>query len=275
MQLGIFAKTFARPTVEDVFDAVRAHGLSCVQFNLSCAGVPSLPDEIAPSLITRIHEAAQSRDIEIAAVSGTYNMIHPDQEVQQRDLRRLRTLAAACPGLGTAIITLCTGTRDAINMWQWHPENASAQAWSDLLRAMEAALRIAEEEQVTLAFEPERANVVNTAARGHALLAAMQSPRLKVVIDPANLIVPGDERRMSQVLDEAFDLLGEHIVIAHAKDRGADDTFRAAGEGILDYDHYLRLLQTRAFSGPLILHGLTEGQVNKALQFIHNKLQRR
>jgi len=57
---------------------------------------------------------------------------------------------------------------------------------------------------------------------------------MKVVIDPANLIVPGDERPMSQVLDEAFDLLGEHIVIAHAKDRGAGDTFRAAGGGILD-----------------------------------------
>ena len=83
---------------------------------------------------------------------------------------------------------------------------------------MEAALRIAEEEQVTLAFEPERANVVNTAARGHALLAAMQSRRLKVVIDPANLIVPGDKRPMRQVLDEAFDLLGEQIVIAHAKE---------------------------------------------------------
>ncbi len=37
MRLGIFAKTFTRPTVEEVFDAVRAHGLRCVQFNLSCA----------------------------------------------------------------------------------------------------------------------------------------------------------------------------------------------------------------------------------------------
>ncbi|GAC1425504.1 MAG: sugar phosphate isomerase/epimerase [Ktedonobacteraceae bacterium] len=275
MQLGIFAKTFARPTVEDVFDAVRAHGLRCVQFNLSCAGVPSLPDEIASSLLTRIREAAQSRDIEIAAVSGTYNMIHPDQEVRQRGLRRLRTLAAACQGLGTAIITLCTGTRDPIDMWHWHPENASPQSWSDLLRAMEAALRIAEEEQVMLAFEPERANVVSTAAHGHALLTAMQSPRLKVVIDPANLIVPDDARPMRQVLDETFDLLGEHIVIAHAKDRGADDSFLAAGEGILDYDHYLCLLLASAFSGPLIIHGLAEVQVDAALQFIHSKLQRR
>jgi sugar phosphate isomerase/epimerase len=160
-------------------------------------------------------------------------------------------------------------------MWHWHSENASSRAWSDLLSSMEAALRIAEEEQITLAFEPERANVVSTAAKGRALLATMQSSRLKVVFDPANLIVPGDEYQMSQVLGEAFDLLGESIIIAHAKDRGADDTFRAAGEGILDYDQYVRLLRAAGFNGPLILHGLTEEQVDAALQFLRDKLQRR
>ena len=274
MRLGIFARTFSRPTVEEVFDAVKEHGLDCVQFNMVCAGLPALPDDISPSLAMRIQEAAMSRGIEIAAVSGTYNMAHPDPEARQAGLRRLRILAAACHGIGTSIITLCTGTRDREDMWRWHPENASSQAWSDLLSSMEAALRIAEEEQVTLAFEPERANVVSTAAKGHALLAAMQSPRLKVVIDPANLIVPGDEHQMSQmtrVLDEAFDLLGEYIVIAHAKDRGADDTFRAVGEGILDYDQYVRLLRAAAFDGPLILHGLTEDQIDAALQFLRDK----
>ena len=272
MRLGIFAKTFARPRLEDVFDAVRAHNLDCVQFNLVCAGQPALPDEIAVSLVTRIREASISRGIEIVAVSGTYNMIHPDLEVRQAGLRRLRVLASACHSMGTSVITLCTGTRDPKNMWRWHPENASSQAWSDLLSSMEAALRIAEEELVTLAFEPERANVVNTAAKGHALLAAMQSPHLKVVIDPANLIVAGDRGRMSRVLHGAFDLLGENIIIAHAKDRGIDDSFQAAGEGILDYDQYVHLLRRVTFNGPLILHGLTEGQVDAARRFLCGKL---
>ncbi len=275
MRLGIFARTFSRPTVEGVFDAVKEHGLDCVQFNMACAGLPSLPDYIASSLVTHIHDASMSRGIEIAAVSGTYNMIHPDPQVRQADLRRLQILAAACHGMGTSVITLCTGTRDPEDMWRWHPENASSQAWSDLLFSMDAAVRIAEKEQVTLAFEPESANVVSTAAKGHALLAVMHSPHLKVVIDPANLIDPGDERQMSQVLDEAFDLLEEHIVLAHAKDRGSDGTFKAAGEGILNYDQYVRLLRAAAFDGPLILHGLTEGQVDATLEFLRGKLQRR
>ncbi len=274
MRLGIFAKTFARSTIEGVFDAVRGHGLDCVQFNMACAGLPTLPEEIAPSLIIHIHEAAASRGIQIAAVSGTYNMIHPDPLMQESGLRRLRILAAACQKLETRVITLCTGTCDAEDMWRWHPENASAGAWSALLHAMEAALHIAEEEQVTLAFEPERANVVSNAVQGRRLLDAMQSSRLKVVMDPANLIMPSDERKRSEVLDEAFGLLGEHIVIAHAKDRGADDAVRAAGEGIVDYERYIRLLQGIDFTGPLILHGLREEQVDIALQFLSSKLQR-
>lgn len=42
MWLGIFAKTFSRPSLEETLDAVRAHGLGCVQFNMTCAGLPAL-----------------------------------------------------------------------------------------------------------------------------------------------------------------------------------------------------------------------------------------
>ena len=170
------------------------------------------------------------------------------------------------------MITLCTGTRDPEDMWRWHPENASSQAWSDLLFSMEAALRIAEEEQMTLAFEPEPANVVSTAAKGHALLAAMQSSRLKVVMDPANLIMSENKQQMYHVLDEAFELLGEHIVLAHAKDRGPDDTFRAAGSGILDYDYYLHHLEAVTTEVPLIIHGLGEAQVDATVGFLRERL---
>lgn len=272
MKLGIFAKTFERPTVEGVFEAVRQEGLRCVQFNMACAGLPSMPDAINAALSARIRQAAAKAEIEMVAVSGTYNMIHPDLAVRQQGLRRLRTLAAACHELGTEVITLCTGTRDPLDMWHWHPDNNSPAAWADLLQAMEAALTIAEAEQVILAFEPERANVVQSAARGQALLQAMRSPRLKVVLDPANIIRPGEIQVQRRVVEEAFNLLGEQIIIAHAKDRAADDSFAVAGQGILDYDHYLRLLTAQGFSGPLILHGLAETEVGATMRFLQHRL---
>ena len=272
MQLGIFARTFPRPTLAETFDAVVAHKLHCVQFNMACVGLPSLPDHIESDVITYIHKEATSRQIRIAAVSGTYNMIHPDPKQRQAGLRRLRVLASACKYMGTFVITLCTGTRDPQNMWRWHPENTSPHAWEDLLNSMDAALHIAEEEDVILAFEPERANVINTAARGRALLDAMQSRHLKVIMDPANLIVAGNKQQMHHALDEAFEVLGEYIVLAHAKDIGPDNTFRAAGSGILDYDYYLHHLEAATVKVPLIIHGLSESQVDAAVGFLRQRL---
>jgi sugar phosphate isomerase/epimerase len=275
MQLGIFARTFPRPTLEATFDAVVAHELHCVQFNMACVGLPSLPDHIEDDISARIRMEAASRQISIAAVSGTYNMIHPDLMQRQAGLQRLRVLASVCKHMGTSVITLCTGTRDPENMWRWNPENTSPQAWEDLLNAMDAALHIAEEEDIILAFEPERANVINTAARGRTLLDAMQSHHLKVIMDPANLIVSENKQHMHYVLDEAFELLGEYIVLAHAKDIGPDNTFRAAGSGILDYDYYLHHLEAVAVEVPLIIHGLREAQVDAAIGFLRERLPRR
>lgn len=272
MYPGIFAKTFPRPSVEEVFDAMRVHGLEHTQFNLSCVGLPSMPEEIDPGVAYRVREAAAERGVIISVVSGTFNMIHPDEEERRAGLRRLEVLAASCDGLGTSTITLCTGTRDSENMWRHHPANDAPEAWSDLLSSMQLALNAAEEHGVTLAFEPEPGNVVSSAARGRRLLDEMDSPRLKVIVDAANLLQAEGPARAEDTLGEAFELLGEDLVIAHAKDLAASGEIVAAGRGVVDYDLYLRLLRQAGFEGPIILHGLDETEVDECVAFLRDRL---
>lgn len=272
---GIFARTFPRPTLEENLDAIVSYGLHTIQFNMSCVGMglPTLPNTIEASLIERIGRETAARGITISAVSGTYNMVHPDVRLRKSGLQRLRVLAAACKGMGTSIITLCTGTRDTTDMWRWHTDNTSGRAWMDLCSVMGGALQIAEDEDVTLAFEPEQANIVRSAFQARLLLDTMRSARLKIVIDPANLFTPTSDQCLPAILDRAFAILGPDIVIAHAKDRLPDGTVTVAGTGILDYGHYLRLLRSINFAGPLILHGLDEAQVPAAVGFLCAKLQ--
>jgi len=274
MQIGIFAKTFARPTLRETLEAVRAHRLDCVQFNMACVGLPTLPGSIDPALVDHIRGEMARQGITMAAISGTFNMIDPDVGKRREGLRRLKVLASASRRLGSSAITLCTGSRDPENMWRRHPDNDSVQAWEDLVTSMREALRIAEENDVTLAFEPEVANVVDSARKGRRLLDEMQSPRLKVVMDGANLFHAGELPRMREILDEAFRLLGEHLVIVHAKDlsRDGEAGHEAAGTGLLDYNHYLSLVWAVGFDGPLILHSLQEDQVPECVAFLRRKL---
>ena len=252
---------------------MRSHRLGVVQYNLACAGLPSLPERIEPRLARQIGAAAASRRIAIAAVSGTFNMIDPIQERRDAGLRRLGQLAGACALLGTKVITLCTGTRDPDDMWRGHPANGRPDAWADLLKAMEQALALAEEHDLWLAIEPETANVVDSPAKARRLLDELRSPRLKIIIDPANLFRVEDLPYQRTILDDAFDLLGPDIILAHAKDVrvvGGAVHHVAAGTGVLDYHHYLTLL--RHIPVPLIVHGLAEADVGRALAFLRGAL---
>jgi sugar phosphate isomerase/epimerase len=272
MRLGIFAKTFARPTLGEALDAVRASGIDAIQFNMALAGGPSLPPRIPAPLADEVHAAVDARGLEMAAVSGTYNMAHPVGRVRREGAAALAGLISMAPRLGTGVITLCTGTRDAEDMWRAHPDNGSSEAWRDALDAIGAALAIAESHGVVLAFEPEHGNVVNDAGAGRRLLDELGSEHLKVVLDAANLIRPGELHRQRETLHEAFELLGDALVLAHAKDVCEDGDVVAAGEGGLDYRLYVELLREAGYGGPLVLHGLAEAQVPTAARFVGDHL---
>lgn len=274
MRLGIFAKTFPRPTVEEVFDAVRGAGFPCAQFNFACAGLPTLPEDVGETLASRIVAAAEARGIELVAVSGTFNTIDPNFEKRQDGLRLLRRMIEVAERMRIPLVTLCTGTRDPDNIWRRHSDNDTPAAWRDLVASIRWVLGETAGSRVALGIEPEVANVVDSAAKCRRLLDEIGSPRLKVVMDGANLFHTGDLPRMREVLDEAFELLGPDIALAHAKDLASDGEAgdRAAGSGVLDYDRYLALLRTAGYGGPLVLHGLREDELVASLAFLRAKL---
>ena len=274
MQIGIMSRTFARATLAEELDAVANHGIGCMQFGLSSAGVTELPPHIDANLCDKIREEMGTRNITMTALGGTYNMIHPDVQRRADGLRNLRVLASACERLGTSVITLCTGSRDPNNMWRHHPDNDSPEAWDDLVVSMRQAIQVAEEYQVTLAFEPEVANVVDSGKKARHLIDQIGSPYLKVVMDGANIFHAGELPRMREILDEAFALLGEHIAFAHAKDldRDGEAGHLAAGKGLLDYDQYLSSLNDINSDVPIILHGLSEAEVDGCVAFLRGKM---
>jgi sugar phosphate isomerase/epimerase len=308
MHLGIFAKTFPRPTLEETLDAVVAHGLTHIQFNMSCMGLPTLPDRLDEGSCVWIAQALHERGLTMAAISGTFNMSDPSDSRLQNNLRRLEVLAAACRWLDVRIITLCTGTCDSHDMWRWHPDNARKSTWERLVRTMSEAVKIADRYEVTLAFEPEVKNVVSSTMRARRLLDEIGSPWLKIVIDPANLFHSGDLIRLHETLDEAFDWLGPDIVLAHAKNPPGIERLREMGlahfesllelargrlraetqaelreqisseEGAKDaqqalcwlpfYEPYFRGLSNLRYRGAMIMHGLEENEVRVAARFL-------
>jgi sugar phosphate isomerase/epimerase len=279
MKLGVMTNVLPRPSIEAVAEAVRTAGLAAVQLNLESAGLESLPAALDETDARRIGAAFAQQEVEVAAVSGTFNVIHPDRDYRAECVRRVGLLAERCGLLGTGVITLCTGTRHPTNMWRHHPDNASPEAWEEMVETMRALVRHAEAHGVDLAFEPEVVNVVDTAEKAERLIAEVGSPRLRLVMDPANYFHPDMLPRMQEVLEEVFARVGRFIALAHAKDvrppePGREECVRpAAGTGVLDYSTYLRLLRQSGYTGALIMHSLSEAKLPASKAYVESYLR--
>lgn len=276
MQIGIFARTFVRPTLGGVLQAIRSHGLTAVHFNLKCLHLETLCESIDKASCHDIRSAFDDHGLKMVAISGTFNAIHPDSDYRDECIRRTRGLIEKARDLGTDVVSLCTGTRDPHNMWRRHRDNDRPEAWQDLLATLEKLLPAAETHEVTLGIEPERANVIDSATKARRLLDEIKSPRLKITIDGANLFEPNDLSGMQDVLAQAFDLLAGDTIMAHAKDITNDPRKKdqAAGTGVLDWQAYFRSMSESGFNGPVVLHNLDESQVDRSTAFVRRHAAR-
>lgn len=274
VQLGLMTKHLHQHTIEDVATAVAGFGLTAVQLDLSSAGMPEQPAAVDQAMASRVRAAFARHGVRIAAVSGTFNMIDPDAARLQANIARYPVLLAWCRALDCDVITACTGTRNPASMWRHHPDNARPEAWSDLRRTLDRVLPEAEAQGVTIAFEPEVVNVIDTAAKAQRLIDEVQSPRLRIVMDPANYFHPDMLGRMDEVLDDIFQRVGPYIAFAHAKDvrppePGGTECIRpAAGTGVLNYPRYLDLLRRSGYDGALVMHSLEESEIPSSAAYV-------
>ncbi len=266
MQLGIFAKTFPGKDPLTVLRAAKNAGYDCVQYNMACSGIASMPNEVSDETVSAIRDAVSETGVTIVALSATYNMIHDDIAARENGLRSLGVLTYVARALDIPLLTLCTGTRDPQDQWRFHPANATPEAWRDLCIEMEKVLRVAD--GVALGIEPEHANVVSNAAKAEQLLQAFPGAPLKIVFDPANLFEVEPIGQQRAIISAALEKLGPHIALAHAKDRNSSGAFVAAGTGVLDYPHFVGALTASGFSGPLITHGLEAHAAAHVAQFL-------
>ena len=244
-------------------------GYQGIQANLASAGLASLPGSLPPGIALQFGLEARAKDIRLAALSGTYNMVHPDANVRKASRVGFQNVVTAARDMGAPIVTLCTGSRDALDMWKFHPDNHSDAAWSDLCSELEFALVLAQEAGVQLAIEPEPANVIRDARAAERILREMASPNLGITLDAANLLTPETLSRQHAVIEEAASLLGSSLLLAHAKDMDASGHVVAPGEGAVDLPAFLKALRAVSYDDALIAHGFAADKTRASAKVLH------
>jgi sugar phosphate isomerase/epimerase len=273
MRIGIFAKTFEGAEPDAVLRQAAAAGYAAVQYNMACSGIGALPTEIPDRAAVAVAEAAKANGVAIAAVSATYNMLHPDLAQREQGRAAFAAIAAKARTMGTDLVTLCTGSRDGADQWRHHPDNDSEAAWDEMLREFRILLPIAARHDVILGVEPELANAVSSAPKARRLLDTLRSDRVQIVLDPANLFETEAARPSAEIIAEATRLLAGSIALAHAKDRKPDGSFATAGTGVVDFARYVAGLRAGGFTGTLVTHGLAAAEAPGVARFLRQQIE--
>lgn len=125
MELGIFSNTYDG-NLETVFKLINADGLTSTQFNLTTAGLETMP------LVYNRYDLDEI--IRLSAISGTFNMIDPDLDTRKDGIKRFRVLCEIANYLQIPIISLCTGSKNLKDKWAWDIRNLLDKSWEDLSR---------------------------------------------------------------------------------------------------------------------------------------------
>lgn len=277
LKLGIFTSVYAGLPLADAVRRIKEAGFKSVVCDFAFKDVrfdPLKPDWEA---VKKVTTAFEKSDIRIAGLFGYYNIIESDAVKRKPGEARMELLIKEWKRLGCPIISTTSGTLNKQNEWADAPENHTDAGYAEFRKAVEPLVKAAEKTGAIIAIEAYYRHVIDTPERNERLYRDIQSPSLKLTMDPCNYFRNEDLPKMKPMLEELFKRIGKQTVLAHAKDvkaapNGPD--LPAAGLGALDYPLYLRKLVELDKELDLILEHLKLDDVPRAAKFVREQMEK-
>jgi sugar phosphate isomerase/epimerase len=251
MRVGIVTRSFPEMTNQQAAVFMREKGFTSTELCLSQTDskywVYNGTSDISGLTDLRIKEIAdiyRAEGILVHALGVFTNLIETDPAIRANNLAYFERHMQMARAAGIPVVSTECG---------FDPASRGVRAdlyesrYSLLLDSLRWLCEKAETYEVDLALEPCVIDVVPSAKRMADTIRQVGSSRLKVLLDPANLIANSSERDM-------FHYLGDHIAYFHGKDRKINDAYgRNIGEGDIDWPLFLSLYHQTHEGVPFII----------------------
>lgn len=215
--------------------------------------------------------AAAYRDAGIAIHSlGVYtNLIHPDAAERQANLDYFAAMMDIGGHMDVhTFITEAGHHRDPKAPEPGIAHHFQDAIWPQMVGTARQLVALAGQRQATVLLEGFYRGFLASAKRLRMFLEEVNSPRLRALLDPANLIEVND-------LEEMFQQLGPWIDCLHAKDRKVHvERGVAAGQGSLAYVQFVTLAAHHTPAAPLILEYVDADNYRAALAHLRAAIEK-
>jgi sugar phosphate isomerase/epimerase len=255
-------------SIGEVIRRIREAGYTAAE-----AGGNSMND-ITDSQVRELQAALKEHDVEFYTIHVWTNLTHPDPETKERNIQTYITNIEAAERVGIKNIVMHTGGLDPDSQDRPHPQNWSRALWEEAVANTKRIIDATPGSTINLGFEAVNSHNNNTPQSHVRLKEDVGSDRVKVTLDPTNMYHPGVYFRNSELLNTCFDLIGEDIVCAHAKDTewkrmvpGLQEGV-TLGEGIQDFELYLAHLSRLSYPRCLLIEHMQAEQYPPSYEFL-------
>ena len=190
--------------------------------------------------------ACKKLDMVIYEVGGYTNLITPDISRLRENLKRLAHCIEVAESVNCYMVGTVAGSRDPDNLINVHPDNWTQKTWNLLVKSIRQVLRDTSGMKTVIGMEAQVTSPVDSPRAHRRLIDDVGDERLKVNLDPVNMMSLANYYHTTELINECFDLLGEEIVGCHAKDTFILPDKQTVhvqevcpGKGVLDYETYL------------------------------------
>jgi len=274
LQFGLRAHDFGCFPAEILAERLQAFKPASIQLALAKAfpDTPAGYGFLSPGYARRVREAFARRDISIAVLGCYINPVHPDGDELERQLRRFEEQLRFARDFGCPVVGTETGSLNP--NCSYHPETRSQAVFDRLCVSVERLVRVAEACGSIVGIEPVAdQHTVSSIEKTQALIARIDSPALRIIFDPVNLIPrTGLEESQASFFARAFETFGPRIAVIHAKDfrfeEGRKSETVAAGAGIFDFASFFRILQSKKPFIDVLLENTSPTTASAALEYV-------
>ena len=273
MKIGLATNGFQPLTNDEMAQLAADAGVDCVQLFLcqkdsafwrynGRADVSS----VAGAEAKRIANAYRQRGLDIPSLGVYTNLIEPDAEERDKNIAYFADMMRVANEMDIGMLATECGAIIKPGMGKDLNESLRDEAYPLLLDSAERLVELAERHDVKIVFEPFFHDLLATAKATRDFIEDVNSPRVRVQLDPANLLPHNS-------VDEMFNALAPYIAALHAKDRKLHVTKGVpAGQGDVHYARFVHLCRQHAPHLPLVIEYVDVNSYQDALRHLRSFL---
>ncbi|WP_251946453.1 sugar phosphate isomerase/epimerase family protein [Levilactobacillus brevis] len=215
LRLGIRAHDLPATSLTELLKQAEQYPFTHLHFAPAKLAQIGLGSDLTPGLANYLHQQLQSHGLTVSILGCYVNIVHPNPQIREKNLQHFEDYLSLARWFNNPIVATETGS---VSEDGYSEANFSKAAFDQVVASVRRLANTAEKLGTVFAIEPGMNHPICTLEKTRRLFNLVDSPNMKIICDPVNLITTENYRQQKQLIDEFLEDFGERIITFHLKD---------------------------------------------------------